>query len=103
MMGLRKLHRVMGLVIVPLVLLQVLGGLLLRIKIQSPFFYNVHTWFKYGPDTGLATTGAVVAVLLGLALGTQAVSGAVMYLGLKVQQAKRRAAQAHKQQATGGN
>jgi hypothetical protein len=101
--GLRKLHRIVGLCIAPLVLLQVVGGVLLRLDVQSPFFYNVHTWFKYGPVAGMAIAGAVVAVLLGLALGTQAVSGAVMYVGLKIQQARRKAAQAYKQQAAGGN
>lgn len=90
MIGLRKLHRIVGLVIVPLVLLQVVGGVLLRLQVQSPLLYNVHTWFKYGP-AALAVLGVVVALLLGLGLATQAVSGVIMYLNLSIQQARRRA------------
>ncbi len=102
MMGLRKLHRIVGLAIAPLVLLQVAGGVLLRLKVQSSFFYNVHTWFKYRPAAALAILGAVVATLLGLSLATQAVSGTVMYLSLRIQQAKRKATQAKRQQTANG-
>jgi uncharacterized iron-regulated membrane protein len=91
MIGLRKLHRILGVWIALLVLLQVTGGMLLRLGVFSSFFYTVHTWFKYVPTRTLAVSGAVVAVLLGLSLATQAVSGVIMYLNMKVQQAKRKA------------
>lgn len=90
-MVLRKLHRVLGLWIALLVLLQVVGGLLLRLNVPSPFFYSIHTWFKYGPAGAPAVLGAAIAVLLGLGLATQAVSGVVMYVNLKVQPARRKA------------
>ncbi len=91
MIGLRKLHRILGVWIAVLVLLQVTGGMLLRLKVPSPFFYNVHTWFKYSQVPVLEVLGIVVALLLGLSLGTQAVTGVTMYINLKVQQARRKA------------
>jgi hypothetical protein len=91
MIGLRKLHRVLGMWIALLVLLQVTGGVLLRLQVSSPFFYTVHTWLKYSHTKLLVWSGAAVAVLLGLSLATQAVSGIIMYLNMKVQQAKRKA------------
>lgn len=91
MIGLRKLHRILGVWIAALVVLQVVGGMLLRLKVQSSFFYNIHTWFKYSPAAVLTILGAVVAILLGLSLGTQAVSGVIMYINMKVQQARRKA------------
>jgi hypothetical protein len=44
------------------------------------------------PERELATAGAAVTTLLALALATQAVTGVVMYVHLKVQQARRRTA-----------
>jgi hypothetical protein len=91
MIGLRKLHRIVGVWIALLVLLQVTGGMLLRLGVVTSFIYNIHTWFKFVPKPALAIPGAVIAILLGLSLGTQAVSGVIMYISLKVQQARRKA------------
>jgi hypothetical protein len=91
MIGLRKLHRILGVWIAVLVVLQVLGGMLLRLGVTSSLVFNFHTWFKFVQTKALAVPGAVIAIVLGLSLGTQAVSGVIMYVNLKVQQAKRKA------------
>jgi uncharacterized iron-regulated membrane protein len=103
MIALRKLHRVLGLTIAPLVLLQAVGGVLLRLKVTSPFLYSIHTWYKYNPGLvpAIGVVTIAVAVLLGLSLTVQAVSGAVMYINMRVMQAKRKAAQ--RKQAEGSS
>jgi|GEM_PF-2061160 len=91
MIGLRKLHRVTAVWIAPQVLLQAAGGTRLRLDGTTPFFLTVHAWFKSVNARALEIPGAVVAVLLGLGLMVQAVTGFIMYVNLKVQQARRRA------------
>jgi hypothetical protein len=91
MIWLRKFHRILGVWIALLVLLQVTGGMLLRLGVTSSFIFNIHTWFRFLKVPALAIPGVVIAILLGMSLGTQAVSGVIMYINLKVQQAKRKA------------
>lgn len=85
MIFLRKLHLYIGLTLVPFLLVTAVTGI---IYVLSPRMYQVlkwHGWFKWG--------GLVLAV--GVAF--LAVSGAVVYLHMRIQQWKRRARSAAKQ------
>jgi len=85
MIFLRKLHLYIGLTLVPFLLVTAVTGI---IYVLSPRMYQVlkwHGWFKWG--------GLVLAV--GVAF--LAVSGAVVYLHMRIQQWKRRARSTAKQ------
>ncbi len=79
MMFLRKLHLYIGFTLVPFLLVTAVTGI---IYLLSPRLYQVlkwHGWFRWG--------GLVLAVgLIFLAL-----SGAVLYLDMRIRQWKRRA------------
>lgn len=79
MMFLRKLHLVVGFTLVPFLLVTAVTGV---IYLLAPRFYHVlkwHGWFKWG---GVALAVGIVFI---------AVSGAVLYLNMRIQQWKRRA------------
>lgn len=91
MIFLRKLHLYVGFTLVPLVFIQALTGLLLRLGISSSLLHMVHTWFKYKFDfTALVRViGLVVGVVVAAGLVILAVSGAILYFNMRIQKAKR--------------
>ena len=91
MIFLRKLHHYVGFTLVPLILIQALTGLLLRLRISSSLLHAVHTWFKYRLDFAafVRVIGLVVGVVVAVGLVILAVSGATLYLNVRVQSAKR--------------
>ncbi len=79
MIGLRKLHLVIGFTLVPFLLVTAVTGF---IYLLAPRFHHVlrwHGWFKYG---GMA---------LALGLLFLAISGAILYTTMRIQQWKRKA------------
>jgi len=93
MMFLRKLHLYIGFTLVPLVVIQAVTGLLLRLRISSALLHTVHTWFKYSYDfTGFVRgVGKALGVLTAVGLFLLAVTGAILYMNMRTQQWKRRA------------
>lgn len=80
MIGLRKLHLIVGFTLVPFLLVTAVTGF---IYLLMPRLYHVlrwHGWFKWG---GLA---------LAAGLAFLAISGGVLYLNMRIQQWKRKAA-----------
>ncbi len=78
MIGLRKLHLVVGFTLVPFVLITAGTGLyILLTNNYQPLRW--HAWFKYG------------GVLLALGLLFLAVSGGILYSTMRIQQWKRKA------------
>ena len=78
MIGLRKLHLVVGFTLVPFLLVTAATGLYILLT-NSYSTLRWHSWFKYG--------GMVLAIGL-LFLG---VSGGILYLTMRIQQWKRKA------------
>jgi len=79
MIGLRKLHLVVGFTLVPFLLVTAATGLyILLTNDYQPLRW--HGWFKYG---GMA---------LALGLLFLAISGGILYLTMRIQQWKRKAA-----------
>lgn len=93
MLLLRKLHLYVGFALVPLVLLQAVTGLLLRVRVSSAFLHTVHTWFKYRVDLVhmAKTIGPIVGIVTAAGLTFLAVSGATVYISMRIQQWRRRA------------
>ena len=93
MTTLRKLHLVIGFTLVPLVIVQAVTGLLLRLRVGHVLLHTLHTWFKYKFDftRPLQTVGTVLGVVTAVGLLYLAVSGAVLYVNMRVQQWKRAA------------
>jgi uncharacterized iron-regulated membrane protein len=91
-MFLRKLHLWTGFSLVPLVIIQAVTGLLLRLKVSSALLHTVHTWFKYSYDfTGFARgVGVVLGVLTAVGVFLLSVTGAVIYTNTRIQQWRRR-------------
>jgi len=79
-MQLRKLHLIIGFTLVPFLLITTGSGLYILLT-NNYSILRWHSWFKYG---GMA---------LGLGLLFLAVSGGVLYLTMRIQQWKRKAAQ----------
>jgi uncharacterized iron-regulated membrane protein len=79
MIGLRKLHLVIGFTLVPFLLVTAVTGF---IYLLAPRFYHVlrwHGWFRWG---GLVLAGGLAFL---------AISGAILYLNMRIQQWKRKA------------
>lgn len=79
MIGLRKLHLVIGFTLVPFLLVTAVTGF---IYLLAPRLYHVlrwHGWFKWG------------GLVLATGLAFLAFSGAILYLNMRVQQWKRKA------------
>ena len=79
MIGLRKLHLVVGFTLVPFLLVTAVTGV---IYLLLPRYYQVlrwHGWFKWG------------GLVLAAGLAFLAVSGAILYLSMRIQQWKRKA------------
>jgi uncharacterized iron-regulated membrane protein len=79
MIPLRKLHLIVGFVLSPLLLLQAVTGFVLRTGRYGPV--RLHNWqvvLKH------------VAYVLAVGLAFLAVSGAVLYLHTRIQQARRK-------------
>ena len=80
MIGLRKLHLIIGFTLVPFLFITAGTGLyILLTNNYQPLRW--HAWFKYG------------GMVLALGLLFLAVSGAILYTTMRIQQAKRKAAQ----------
>jgi hypothetical protein len=78
MIGLRKLHLIVGFTLVPFVLITAGTGLyILLTNNYQPLRW--HSWFKYG------------GVVLALGLLFLAVSGGILYTSMRIQQWKRKA------------
>jgi uncharacterized iron-regulated membrane protein len=80
MMGLRKLHLVIGFTLVPFLLVTAVTGF---IYLLAPRLYHVlrwHGWFRWG------------GLVLAAGLAFLAISGAILYLNMRIQQWRRRAA-----------
>jgi len=92
MMLLRKLHLYVGFALVPLILVQALTGLLLKLNLSNQLVHTLHTWFKYRFDfTRLAlTAGKVLGIAIAAGLVFLALSGGVLYVSMRIQQARRR-------------
>jgi len=79
MIGLRKLHLVVGFTLVPFLLVTATTGF---IYLLAPRLYHVlrwHGWFRWG------------GLVLAAGLAFLAISGAVLYLNMRIQQWKRKA------------
>jgi len=77
MIGLRKLHLIVGFTLVPFLLVTAVTGF---IYLLVPRFHHVlrwHGWFKWG---GLVLAGGLTFL---------AISGAILYLNMRIQQWKR--------------
>jgi len=80
LIGLRKLHLIIGFTLVPFLFITAGTGLyILLTNNYQPLRW--HAWFKYG------------GMVLALGLLFLAVSGAILYTTMRIQQAKRKAAQ----------
>jgi multisubunit Na+/H+ antiporter MnhB subunit len=78
MIGLRKLHLIIGFTLVPFLLVTAVTGLyILLTNNYQPLRW--HAWFKYG------------GMVLALGLLFLAVSGGILYLSMRIQQWKRKA------------
>jgi len=79
MTGLRKLHLIIGFTLVPFLLVTAVTGV---IYLLFPRYYYVlrwHGWFKWG------------GLVLAAGLAFLAVSGAVLYMNMRIQQWRRKA------------
>jgi uncharacterized iron-regulated membrane protein len=79
-MFLRKLHLYIGFALAPLLLLQAVTGFILRTGSYAPV--RLHNW---------QVVLRHIAYVLAVGLAFLAVSGAVLYLHMRIQQWKRRA------------
>lgn len=91
MVWLRKFHLYLGFALVPLVLVQALTGLLLRLRAASELAHLVHTWFKYRYDFSVpvARIGVFLGLVTALGLVLLVVSGATLYVNMRIQQRRR--------------
>jgi uncharacterized membrane protein YciS (DUF1049 family) len=89
---LRKLHLAIGFSLVPLVIIQAVTGLLLRLRLAGGPLHTLHTWFKYqfAFTRAVQVAGTVLGVLTAVGLLYLAVSGSVLYLNMRISQARRR-------------
>lgn len=81
MLGLRRWHRWVGIVIAPLLLSQAVTGFMLRAGLGTRLVFGLHTWslvLKY------------IAYALATGLAFMAVTGPVMFFILQTQQRRRR-------------
>jgi hypothetical protein len=83
----RKLHRLVGVVVVPLVLVQAVTGLFLRLRLGGPSFHALHSWFKY--IQGGQGIGLVISAVVAVGLVWMVVTGTALFVSLQVQKAKR--------------
>ena len=87
MIQLRKLHLVIGFTLVPFLLIQAVTGFAQVLGMFPSLVVRLHSWVIIVHYFGLV-------VATGLAF--LAVSGGVLYLSMRIQQAKRKAAQRKK-------
>ena len=92
MISLRKLHLYVGFALVPLILVQAVTGLLLKLRLSNQLVHTLHTWFKYRFDFPAAaqTAGKALGIVIAAGLAFLAVSGGVLYSVMRVQQLRRR-------------
>jgi hypothetical protein len=79
MIGLRKLHLIIGFTLVPFLLVTAVTGF---IHLLMPRYYQVlrwHGWFKWG------------GLILAVGIVFLSVSGGILYLSMRTQQWKRKA------------
>lgn len=82
MIGLRKLHLIIGFTLVPFLFIQAVTGFAQVLGMFPPLVVRLHSWHII-----VRYFGQVVAT--GLAF--LAVSGGILYLSMRIQQAKRKA------------
>ncbi len=82
MIGLRKLHLVIGFVLVPFLFIQAVTGFAQVLGVFPPLVVRFHSWMVIVRYFGLV-------VATGLAF--LAVSGGILYLSTRIQQARRKA------------
>ena len=83
MIQLRKLHLLIGFILVPFVLVTAATGLII-LTTGNYQLIRLHSWFKWG------------GMVLGTGLVFLAISGGILYLTVRIQQARRKRAQAVK-------
>jgi uncharacterized iron-regulated membrane protein len=91
MIGLRKLHLIVGFTLVPFLLVTAVTGFT---YLLFPRYHQVlrwHGWFRWG---GLVLAGGLAFL---------AISGAILYLTMRIQQFRRRKRQAAKPPAPPGS
>jgi hypothetical protein len=84
LIGLRKIHLVVGFTLVPFILITAGTAVLILVTQQFYGLLKWHMWFRWG------------GVVLGAGLVFLAISGAILYLNMRIQQWKRRAAKVKK-------
>ncbi|MBN2465757.1 hypothetical protein JXD38_09095 [candidate division WOR-3 bacterium] len=79
MTGLRKLHLVIGFTLVPFLLVTATTGIIYLLMPRFHYVLRWHSWFTWG------------GLVLAAGLAFLAISGAILYLSMRIQQWKRRA------------